>query len=171
MLPNFFAPAVTQRMTSLLMLLSKTVGGILFCRKTRAFRSFQMVHPNSMAREAMAFRLGVLLLDLFTHHSFKESSRCQVDVSRSFKCTYSLTKFHRRRVNRHLKKRCAPVSCSLLQRGHMPQFDQPRFSKRSAVQILSCRASRAKNLIFGGAHIFQIMRSMGERVRPRNWGL
>lgn len=67
MVPNFFARAVNQRMASHLMLLINIVGGMLFCRKTRAFLLFQMVHPISMVREAMAFWLGVLLLDLFTH--------------------------------------------------------------------------------------------------------
>jgi hypothetical protein len=38
-----------------------------------------------------------------------------------------------------------------------PQFGHPRFAKRSAVHTLFWFASQAKNFIFGGAHIFQIV--------------
>lgn len=114
MVPNFFAPAVTQRMALHLMLLGNNVGGMLFCQKTHVFLSFQMVQPRSIVREAMALRLGVLLLHQFTHHSFIESLRCQVDVSKFSRWSHSFTKFQRRIVNLHLTKRCSPDSCSHL---------------------------------------------------------
>ena len=52
--PNFFAPAVTQRLASVEMVLSKIVGGALLNLNTLAFRSFQIDHETSMVREALA---------------------------------------------------------------------------------------------------------------------
>ena len=80
MFPNFFAPAVIQRFASQ-MLFSKIGGGALLFRKTRAFRSFQIVHDASMVREAMAFLLGTPAPVLFVHHSLTELSTCHVEVS------------------------------------------------------------------------------------------
>ena len=81
MFPNFFAPAVIQRFASQMMLFSKIGGGALLFRKTRAFRSFQIVHDTSIVREAMAFLLGTPAPVLFVHHSLTELSRCHIEVS------------------------------------------------------------------------------------------
>ena len=53
--PRFLAPAVTHRFASVMMLLSKMVGGALLLRKTLVFLSFHTVHEISMVSEAMAF--------------------------------------------------------------------------------------------------------------------
>lgn len=132
MVPSFLAPTVTQRMASHLTLLSEIGGGVIFCRKPRAFLSFQMVHQVSIVRDAMAFLLGVLLLDWFTHHSFIEFSRCQVDVSRFSRMSRSLTKFQRRRVKRHLQKDAVRILVPVLQRGHRWQFGHPRRANLSS---------------------------------------
>ena len=81
MFPNFFAPAITQSLASLLMILKMTGAGVDLCWNTRAFLSFEMVQPTSMVRDAMAFLLGMLLPDMFLHQCESECKVPQVAVS------------------------------------------------------------------------------------------
>ena len=57
------------------------------------------------------------------------------------------------------------------QRGQGPQFGHPLLANRSAVQILFCRASHARNLTFGGPQVFQTTLHMFVRVMDRNCAL
>lgn len=79
--PNFLAPAVTQRLASVEMMLSKIVGGALLSLKTLAFRSFQIVHDTSMVREALACLFGVPASHVLAHQALTESIKCQEEVS------------------------------------------------------------------------------------------
>ena len=81
--PNFFAPAVIQRFASSMMVLSRVGGGLLLCRNTLAFLSFQMTHDTSMVIEAFAFRLVVPTTLVLAHHVLTESKELHADVSMS----------------------------------------------------------------------------------------
>ena len=135
--PRFLAPAVTHRFASVMMLLSKMVGGALLLRKTLAFLSFHTVHETSMVSEAMAFLCVVPPPARLSHHFFTKPSKCQEVTSKFSSRNFSLTKPQSLNVKRHLKKRCAPHSCTLLQRGQSPQFIHPRLSNLSTVQMRS----------------------------------
>ena len=65
----------------------------------------------------------------------------------------SLMELQSRMEKRDLRRRCAMDSGALLHKGHGPQFGQPLFARRSAIQRQFCRASQAKNLIFRGPNL------------------
>ena len=92
--PNFFAPAMTQRLASVSMEASNIVGGALLCLKTLAFHSFQIVQETSMVRDALAWRFGVSLSQVLAHQASTESNKGQVFVSSPRMWYFSMTKDH-----------------------------------------------------------------------------
>ena len=84
-------------------MVSKMTGaGVDLCLNIRAFLSFQMVHPTSIVRDAMAFLLGMLLPDMFLHQSERECKLSQVDMSIIWRPSQFLMRFQILRVKRHL---------------------------------------------------------------------
>ena len=79
--PNFFAPAMTQRLASVSMEASNIVDGVLLCLKTLAFRSFQIVHETSMVRDALGWRFGVSLSQVLAHQASTKSNKGQPEAS------------------------------------------------------------------------------------------
>ena len=162
-----FAPAVAQRRASFLMFPKTIVVGAYLLRKTRALRSFQISQEASKVRDAIAFRLGVESSDMLNHHSSRERDD-QEWTSRACRPSHSLRRPQMRTVKRHSTRRCLIDSGALLQRGQRPQFGHPRFSNRSAVHTLFCRANHAKNFTLGGAQGFQTIRFMFVEIAPKN---
>lgn len=90
--PNLFAPAMLQRFASVMMMLSKIIGGMHLWRNTLAFHSFHMVHDISMVSEAMPFLFVVTVPVLLAHQSFIEPSKYQKATPKSSSHSFSMAK-------------------------------------------------------------------------------
>src|ERR1041385_1533347 len=98
----------------------RTAGGEHLLRNTLAFLSFQIVQETNMTRDASPLRMDVFMPVTFAHQSSTDLSKNHRDVSNPVSWHDSMTKVHSLKENRHLKKRCGPLSCSLLHWGAKP---------------------------------------------------
>jgi hypothetical protein len=121
---NFFAPAVTQRLASLLIRSSSMGGGAALLWNTLVFRSFQIVQHTSMVIKAIALRLGTLLDDIMVHQDLTDANAFQSWKEKWLSPSHALTRLQSLRVYRHRLKRCAADSCICLHRGQRRQLFQ-----------------------------------------------
>ena len=88
--PRRFAPASTHNFASSLILERMLIDEACLLRNTRAFHSFQISQEVRRTREVIALRFIMPALDMWRHHSVRESvgqgvrSRC-CSPSHSFK--------------------------------------------------------------------------------------
>ena len=168
MVARGFAPAAIQAETSYLILPSTEVKLDSLLLKILALRSFQMIHIISSARLRIAFcgvPNKVMVLD---HDSNAVFAIFQFDGFRSGSWIHSAMLSQILLVKRQSASKCRAVSIVCLQRAQEVLCGHPRLASLSEDQTLFWRISHAKNLHFGGAHVFQMLERAGVAIVPKN---
>jgi hypothetical protein len=165
------APAAIHSEASALILFTIEGTGDSRRSKTRLFCSFHTSHPMRSATEREPLRGTPGAVDTLTRHSMVDMLGLHLEGTRCGVPSHAATTVQTRRVYLQPAIRCSVVSGAFLQSGQTGQWSQFLRVSLSEVQTRSCKMSQAKNLHFGGAHVFHIMASAREAAKALNCAL
>ena len=136
--------------------------------KVLAFLSRHIIQLTRISNDLSPFLLHPDIIAKFSHQCISVWDSSQLDGFKSSMATQTAISSQIRLVNRHSTNRCRPDSRTPWQRTQVGEWGQFLVAKRSAVQMRFWIASQLKNLHFGGAQFFQMMRSKLVRTEPKN---